>query len=39
MTVRLRRVQTEDALDIRHEVDEALDGHNKLIRELVQALS
>jgi hypothetical protein len=29
MTVRPRRVQTEDLLDIRQEVDEEQDGHNK----------
>jgi hypothetical protein len=38
-TVRPRRVQTEDALDIRHEVDEEQNGHNKLMRELAQALA
>ena len=39
MTIRRRRVQTEDALDIGHEVDEVPDGHNKLMREVDQALA
>ena len=39
MTVRLGRGQTEDALDIRHEIDEGRDGQCKLMRAAVPGLS